>query len=136
MLKVAALVIFASVVVSGCRYKDSECADYVVVEQHADYEIRSYPALTWVMTSEESRVPRIAKFKTFRRLFNYISGENDQGIKINMTVPVRMRSTKTDGKTTLEMSFLLPSVVSSSPPVPNDKSLTVSAEDPTLYAVR
>ncbi|XP_035225828.1 heme-binding protein 1-like isoform X2 [Stegodyphus dumicola] len=136
MWKIALLIAVIGSAAEGCLYKNLECPDYVVVEQHPDYEVRSYPALTWATVEEESMFSRIAQMKAFRRLFKYISGKNDKGITINMTVPVRMQVTDHESYTAVEMSFMVPSIHANNPPAPNDTGITVEKEEPTLYAVR
>jgi len=136
MWKVAFLVVVTLWFASGCQYKKNECPDYTVLEQHSDYEIRSYPAITWVSTTELSRIQRVAQYNAFMRLFRYISGKNDKEQKIAMTVPVRTQITKTENGTLLEMSFMVPAEFASNPPVPTDEKVTIQEENSTNYAVR
>ncbi|GBM12532.1 hypothetical protein AVEN_188701-1 [Araneus ventricosus] len=136
MWKVVSVIVVALTLVEGCVYRDRECAPYTVVESHADYEIRSYSALTWMTTTETNRLPRIAKYKAFMKLFRYISGANDREEKINMTVPVRMKATPSGEEVIHEMSFMVPRVFADNPPNPTDKEITVNKEGPRMYAVR
>ncbi|KFM79314.1 Heme-binding protein 1, partial [Stegodyphus mimosarum] len=92
--------------------------------------------MTWASVVEESMLVRIAQIKAFERLFKYISGENDKGMTINMTVPVRMQATEYKIHCTVEMSFMVPSIHANNPPIPNDTGIIVSRNEPALYAVR
>ncbi|XP_055932211.1 heme-binding protein 2-like [Argiope bruennichi] len=136
MWKVVTVIVFALTLVEGCVYKNDECAPYTVVETHADYEVRSYPALTWATTTETNRLTRVGKYKAFMRLFRYISGKNDREQKINMTVPVRMKATPSGEEIVHEMSFMIPKIFADNPPVPTDKEITINKEGPRMYAVR
>lgn len=120
----------------GCTRKEYECPDYTVISMHADYEIRSYPQLTWVKTSQNSDSFRMATFTLFRRLYKYISRNNDKDMKINMTVPVRTVMLKNDSDITYEMSFLIPKSLADNPPIPKDSKVYIAKENATLYAVR
>ncbi|GFS89121.1 heme-binding protein 1 [Trichonephila clavipes] len=138
MQKLTALsvIVLIFTVVEGCVYRDNECAPYTVMEKHADYEIRSYPSLTWATTTEEDQLARVARYKAFMRLFEYISGKNDRSQTINMTVPVRMKMTPHGEKMIHEMSFMVPAELAQNPPAPENKLITISKEDPKIYAVR
>ncbi|KAG8183666.1 hypothetical protein JTE90_010140 [Oedothorax gibbosus] len=136
MWKSALLIIFVWAVAECCIYRDNECAPYTVDETHPDYEIRSYPALTWVTTIEESLSNRISQYNAFMRLFGYISGKNERALKINMTVPVRIKKTTEDSKVTIEMHFMVPSELANDPPLPNDEKIHILKEEPSKFAVR
>lgn len=87
-----------------------DCPKFKVVNKTDAYELREYPAATWVSTKLESRLLDIAEPTMFMRLFNYISGENKDAVKINMTCPVRVRIIPGSafGKTNFTMSFFVP----------------------------
>lgn len=80
-----------------------EIAPYTVIEKEDNFELRHYDRLVLVTTSmptglEEQNSP-------FYKLFNYISGENDDAKEISMTAPVFMDQAD---KSTESMSFVLP----------------------------
>ncbi|GIY13685.1 hypothetical protein CEXT_511541 [Caerostris extrusa] len=52
-----------------------------------DYEIRSYPAVTWVATNERNRLGLVAESKGSKRLDDYFDTKNNESIKINKTIP-------------------------------------------------
>jgi len=62
----------------------TETVSYTVVATVDDVELRRYPALATVETEADS--PNEA----FRRLFRYISGENEGDADIEMTAPVEL----------------------------------------------
>ena len=76
-----------------------EEANYEIIKTNEIYEIRKYSDLIVVetITSNEN--------SGFRKLFNYISGENEKNEEIKMTAPVTQL--KKDGNTF--MQFYLPS---------------------------
>ena len=77
--------IFSAIVVSliiGFKVMAYEEANYKVVKQNKVYEIRKYSdrlAIETITSSEGS---------SFRKLFNYISGNNENKEEISMTTPV------------------------------------------------
>ena len=77
----------------------NEEAKYDVVKSNEIYEIRKYSdrlAVQALNTNENN---------SFRKLFNYISGDNETNEKIKMTIPV----TQMEKKGNMTMQFYLPS---------------------------
>ena len=77
----------------------NEEAKYDVVKSNEIYEIRKYSdrlAVQALNTNENN---------SFRKLFNYISGNNEKNEEIKMTVPV----TQMEKKGNMTMQFYLPS---------------------------
>ena len=77
----------------------NEEAKYDVVKSNEIYEIRKYSdrlAIQALNTNENN---------SFRKLFNYISGDNEKNEEIKMTVPV----TQMEKKGNMTMQFYLPS---------------------------
>jgi len=106
-----------------------EHAPYQVLESDDNVEIRHYDELLLVTTPMALEAKHDGDEGSFRRLFNYISGDNSESQEISMTAPVFM-----DEKRDETMSFVLPKDFSlSSTPVPlND---TVKVEQITDYTV-
>ena len=76
-----------------------EEVNYEVVKQNKVYEIRKYSnrlAIETITSKQGS---------SFRKLFNYISGNNENKEKISMTTPV----TQIEKKGSMTMQFYLPS---------------------------
>ena len=67
-----------------------ESAPYTVAEVKDGYEIRDYPASKWVSTDGyDLHIHDSPQTDTmFNKLFNYIDGQNAEGVKIDMTAPV------------------------------------------------
>ncbi|CAL4144098.1 unnamed protein product, partial [Meganyctiphanes norvegica] len=73
----------------------------------------------------------------FDRLFNYIDGQNDQGMKLDMTSPVTNFVQPDDDQNTsfnFTMSFLIPEVHISDTPVPINSEVFIE-ERPDLPSV-
>ena len=60
----------------------NQCPVFEVVEEFDGYELRRYPAATWVSTIYEANNPAEADGMVgtaFNKLFNYIDGQNEEG---------------------------------------------------------
>ncbi len=64
---------------------EAERVEYTTIETVDDVELRRYPRSVLAETTAASND------EAFRRLFRYISGENDSGSEISMTAPVETR---------------------------------------------
>ena len=76
-----------------------EEASYEVVKKNKVYEIRKYSDRLAIETDISN------EGNSFRKLFNYISGNNDKNEEIKMTTPV----TQVEKKGNMTMQFYLPS---------------------------
>ena len=65
-----------------------EEANYEVVKKNSIYEIRKYSDRLVIETSMSN------EGSSFRKLFNYISGNNDKNEEIKMTTPVTQMKKK------------------------------------------
>ena len=104
----------------------SEEASYNIVHKNNIYEIRNY--------SDRLVVQVISKSdnNSFRKLFNYISGENNTSQKIAMTVPV----TQTKKNNEYYMQFYLPSKFNKETmPIPNNPDIEIATIQEGYYAV-
>ena len=63
--------------------------------------------------------------KAFRKLFNYIDGQNSEGIKIPMTTPVTEKIFLSDAGSNFTMSFYIPSNLQNNPPLPKDSTIFI-----------
>jgi DNA gyrase inhibitor GyrI len=105
---------------------------YETVQKKNDFEVRKYADIPIVSAPMESMEKRD---KSFRQLFKYISGENEQKQKIAMTSPVFVDDTA-DQKKNGSMSFMIPAeVAKNGSPVPNAEGLAVTKIDGGTYAV-
>jgi len=83
--------IFVAIFVTGCSVvgqSDVETAPYILLksDQTQQIEVRNYESMVLVSTS----MSRENGNSAFRRLFKYITGENQGATKIAMTAPVIM----------------------------------------------
>ena len=93
-----------------------ETQSYKVIKKLQQVELRHYPPV--MMAKYISKNPGSG----FRKLFNYISGENNSKTKISMTTPVHIKK----GNNEKSMSFVLPTKFNSkNVPTPNDNSIDV-----------
>lgn len=99
-----------------------EEAPYQVIEKDDVFEVRHYERLILVTTPSEGMEKQR---KPFGRLFDYISGNNQEDQKIAMTAPVFMDQENGDSTT---MSFVMPSTFTqTNTPVPEDPNVVVSS---------
>lgn len=100
------------------------------------FEARKVFGAKWVVTPIDTTDMRSGYQAAFWRLFKYISGANDQGIKIDMTVPV-INKWFLDEKYQVEggqMAFYIPSEHQAAPPNATDELVTVESwEDAIVY---
>ena len=103
----------------SCATVGIEKAKYKVIEKEGKFEVRQYQPQIVAETIVETDFDQAGNI-AFRRLFNYISGENRKKESIAMTAPVNQKTSsekiamtapvnqqKTEGK--YSVSFLMPS---------------------------
>jgi hypothetical protein len=128
---------------SGCSLfgiRSTDEAPYSVLEEQGQYQIRQYESLLVATTIVDSDFDEAGK-QAFRRLFNYISGDNRADREIAMTAPVlATENAVTDGEK-IEMtapvisekqdrgwrfSFVLPAGYTlENSPLPNDERVSL-----------
>jgi hypothetical protein len=93
------LLIITSILVAGCSVvgqSNVETAPYTVLnaDNTQQIEVRNYESMVLVSTNVAG-----SNGSSFRKLFNYISGDNEGAVEISMTAPVIMddRNTVTKG---------------------------------------
>jgi len=97
MKKILSIVILGLIITSkGMAYEE---ANYEVVKKNEIYEIRKYSDRLAIETEISNQG------SSFRKLFNYISGNNENNEEIKMTTPV----TQVEKKGSMTMQFYLPS---------------------------
>ena len=97
MKKILSIVILGLIITSnGMAYEE---ANYDVVKKNEIYEIRKYSDRLAIETEISNQG------SSFRKLFNYISGNNENKEEISMTTPV----TQIEKKGSMTMQFYLPS---------------------------
>ena len=104
----------------------NEEAKYDVVKSNEIYEIRKYSdrlAVQALNTNENN---------SFRKLFNYISGDNETNEEIKMTIPV----TQMENKGNMTMQFYLPSKFNKdNVPSPSSSDVEIVNIEEGYYAV-
>ena len=103
-----------------------EEANYEVVKKNSIYEIRKYSDRLVIETSMSN------EGSSFRKLFNYISGNNDKNEEIKMTTPV----TQVEKKGNMTMQFYLPLRFNKeNTPVPSNSDIKILNIKEGYYAV-
>ena len=104
----------------------NEEAKYDIVKSNEIYEIRKYSdrlAVQALNTNENN---------SFRKLFNYISGDNETNEEIKMTIPV----TQMENKGNMTMQFYLPSKFNKdNVPIPSSSDVEIVNIEEGYYAV-
>ncbi len=108
------------------RIMASEEASYKIIKKTDTYEIRHYSDRLVVETVNRS------EDSGFRKLFNYISGENNISEKIQMTIPV----TQTIKDNEYFMQFYLPSkFTKKTTPIPSNPDIKITTIREGYFAV-
>ena len=97
MIKIFSIIVLSLII--ALKVMAYEEAKYELVKQNKVYEIRKYSdrlAIETITSNQGS---------SFRKLFNYISGNNENKEEISMTTPV----TQIEKKGSMTMQFYLPS---------------------------
>ncbi|XP_036942098.1 heme-binding protein 2 [Acanthopagrus latus] len=109
-------------------------------KQGEDYEVRTYQPTKWVSTTLSAMEWDTAMNAGFRRLFNYIQGNNGNKVKVEMTAPVSCRVDPGAGPTCesqFTMSFYVPEEHQENPPEPSDPDVFVEhRKEFTVYVRR
>jgi effector-binding domain-containing protein len=85
------LIVISPFLLSSCATVGIEKAKYKVVEKEGKFEIRQYQSQIVAETTVEADFDEAGNM-AFRRLFNYISGENRKNESIAMTAPVNQKA--------------------------------------------
>ena len=73
---------------NGCDIMDNVCPPYRLLERTEDYDIRWYPSYKWISTIIMSQDRFLSQWQGLSRLDNFFSGQNDQGLSMNATLPL------------------------------------------------
>lgn len=115
---------------------DLDCPSFTVVERNDDYEVREYSKGKWASTKIEGYLYAASVVQGFKRLFDYISGENEPGVKINMTAPVMTKVEHGDGpfcKSNFTVSFFVPFADQDNTPKPTKEVFLQSTPAATFF---
>jgi len=107
-------------------------------------EIRTYAPTKWVGASMRGKVSEFnSDFRgaMFKELFNYISGNNDAQMKIDMTAPVEAHFQSMDSSVIdqdsdvqMKMKFYVPAAVQSNTPKPLNDNLFIETNPSEVIA--
>lgn len=138
------LLIITTLALAGCSvfgHSNVESAPYTLIkaDERQNIEVRNYDTMILVSTDMSD----VGRNRAFRKLFNYIAGNNEGSTEISMTAPVLMDQASPSGKGTeismtapvlmnngagaSMMSFVMPKDFTlQSTPKPSDSSVIVS----------
>ena len=118
------LLILVSILALNSQTMAYEEVNYEVVKENQKYEIRKYPDRLVIETNS-------IEGNGFRKLFNYISGNNEKNQEIKMTVPV----TQEIKNGNMTMQFYLPSKFNKdNTPKPSNSEIKVLTIEGGYYA--
>ena len=119
------LVILISILTLSSHAMAYEEANYEVVKENKEYEIRKYSDRLVIETNS-------IEGNGFRKLFNYISGNNEKNQEIKMTVPV----TQEIKNGNMTMQFYLPLKFNKdNAPKPSNSDIKILTIEGGYYAV-
>ena len=119
------LVILISILTLSSQTMAYEEANYEVVKENKEYEIRKYSDRLVIETNS-------MEGNGFRKLFNYISGNNEESQEIKMTVPV----TQEIKNGSMTMQFYLPLKFNkNNAPKPSNSDIKILNIEGGYYAV-
>ena len=119
------LVILISILTLSSQAMAYEEANYEVVKENKEYEIRKYTDRLVIETNS-------IEGNGFRKLFNYISGNNEENQEIKMTVPVTQEVK--NGNMTIQ--FYLPLKFNKdNAPKPSNSDIEILTIEGGYYAV-
>ena len=119
------LLILTSILTLSSQLMAYEETNYEIVKENKIYEIRKYPNRLVIETSS-------IEGNGFRKLFNYISGNNKDNEEIKMTVPV----TQEIKNGNMTMQFYLPSKFDKdNAPKPTNSEVKILTIEGGYYAV-
>ena len=119
------LIILISILTLNSQVMAYEEANYEIVKENKEYEIRKYSDRLVIETNS-------IQGNGFRKLFNYISGNNEEKKEIKMTVPV----TQEVKNGNMTMQFYLPSKFNSeNVPIPTRNDVKIVNIEGGHYAV-
>ena len=118
------LLILVSILTLNSQTMAYEEANYEIVKENKNYEIRKYPDRLVIETNS-------TQGNGFRKLFSYISGNNEENEEIKMTVPV----TQEIKNGNMTMQFYLPSKFNkNNTPKPSNSEIKILTIEGGYYA--
>ena len=119
------LIILISILTLSSKAMAYEEANYELIKENKEYEIRKYSDRLVVETNS-------TEGNGFRKLFNYISGNNEESQEIKMTVPV----TQVIKNENMTIQFYLPLKFNKhNAPKPSNSDIKILTIESGYYAV-
>jgi len=125
---------------NGCDVVDGVCPPYRLLERTEHYDIRWYPSYKWASTIITSQDRFLSQWQGLSRLENFFSGQNDQGLFMNATLPLlsQIKHSRHPGvlRELRDITFSLPIPPShqSNPPLPLTGDILVDdVEDSRIF---
>ncbi len=119
------LLILVSILTLNSQTMAYEEANYEIVKENKNYEIRKYPDRLVIETNS-------TQGNGFRKLFSYISGNNEENEEIKMTVPV----TQEIKNGNMTMQFYLPLKFNkNNTPKPSNSEIKILTIEGGYYAI-
>ncbi|CEL95892.1 unnamed protein product [Vitrella brassicaformis CCMP3155] len=118
---------------------DIDCPEFEIQtsDEKTNYEERTYGPTMWVSTKIQTTDWNMVGATGFQRLFGYISGQNDNGTKIEMTAPVLTEVMAGPGPacgSDFVVSFYISESVAN-PPKPTNPDVYLQKRPPMRVAV-
>lgn len=112
-----------------------DCPKYSVQDIGDGVELRQYESAVWVSTRVQGAKYGQATRTGFQRLFNYISGQNEAELRMQMTAPVRERMSESGGEIESDFitSFFIPFEYQATAPAPLDPNVYIEKLGPKVY---
>ncbi|XP_062585678.1 heme-binding protein 2-like isoform X2 [Saccostrea cucullata] len=101
---------------------------YETLSSDKGYELRRYSPAKWVSYTTKHMKQEKARTEGFWKLFNYIQGENEKEMKIDMTAPVSTKVEPGAGpncESTFTVSFFIPPEHQENPPQPKNPNVFI-----------
>ncbi|XP_061195337.1 heme-binding protein 2-like isoform X2 [Saccostrea echinata] len=101
---------------------------YETLSSEKEYELRQYSPAKWVSYTTKSMKQEEARTEGFWKLFNYIQGENEKEMKIEMTAPVSTKVEPGAGpncESSFTVSFYIPPEHQENPPQPKNPNVFI-----------
>jgi len=95
-------------------------AQYDLVQRGDGFEERTYPSRKWACTVQQGGYTEGDQINVFLRLFAYLGGENDQGLRLDMPVPVSIEYHQNETETVFTACFFIQEEHQAQAPVPTN----------------
>jgi len=105
-------------------------APHTVVRTAKGYEERQYGVLKFACRQQRGSYNDQDQTSTFLALFDYINGENSQGVAMDMSIPVSIEVFKNGTTSVYNACFYIDPKYQNSPPTPKDADTFIMERQP------